>query len=107
MNPSDEMRRDILNVVALVPFGKVATYGKIAQLAGYPQHARFVGRTLGSLCAEHEIAWHRIVNAQGKIRVMQTTAQGLSLQAALLCAEGVLVTDGRVVLKFYRWDGST
>lgn len=107
MNPSDEMRREILNVVALVPFGKVATYGQIARLAGYPHHARFVGRTLGGLFEGHAIAWHRIVNAQGQLRVMQTTADGLSLQATLLATEGILVTDGRVALKSYRWDGST
>lgn len=107
MNASDEMSQEILNVIALVPFGKVATYGQIAKLAGYPHHARFVGRILANLVTGHDIAWHRIVNAEGKIRVMQTTAQGLSLQAELLCAEGILVTDGRVLLKFYRWDGST
>lgn len=107
MSSTDQMRRDILNVVALVPYGRVATYGQIARLAGYPHHARFVGRTLGDLLEGHAIAWHRIVNAQGKIRVMEHTAQGLSLQATLLYAEGILVQDGRVILKSYRWDGST
>ena len=107
MKASDEIRRDILNVIALVPSGKVATYGQIARLAGYPQHARFVGRTLSDLVENHAIAWHRIVNAQGEIRVLQTTTHGLSLQAELLCAEGIVVNEGRVSLKSYRWDGST
>lgn len=106
MHPSDEMRREILNVVALVPYGKVATYGQIAKMAGYPRHARFVGRALAGLAEEHGIAWYRILNAQGKIRVMLSTDEGLSLQAQLLLAEGVFVENGGVCLAHYQWQGS-
>ncbi|MEE8464397.1 MAG: MGMT family protein, partial [Gammaproteobacteria bacterium] len=37
----------IRDVVARIPHGKVASYGMVADLAGYPRHARFVGRALG------------------------------------------------------------
>ena len=106
MHPSDEMRREILNVAALVPYGKVATYGQIAKMAGYPRHARFVGRALAGVAEEHGIAWYRILNAQGKIRVMLSTDEGLSLQAQLLLAEGVFVENGGVCLAHYQWQGS-
>ena len=42
--PSPEER--VWQVVALIPAGRVASYGQVAALAGMPNHARFVGRTL-------------------------------------------------------------
>ncbi len=46
---SDELARQILHVVALIPYGKVASYGQIAKLAGLPKHARLVGYVLKHL----------------------------------------------------------
>lgn len=43
---TDELARQILQVIALIPYGKVATYGQIAKLAGLPKHARLVGYIL-------------------------------------------------------------
>ena len=43
---SKELAQYILTVVSLIPVGKVATYGQIAQLAGLPKHARLVGYVL-------------------------------------------------------------
>ena len=37
---------DVLNIVGQIPNGRVTTYGHIAALAGWPCHARMVGRTL-------------------------------------------------------------
>ena len=37
----------VLAVVASIPFGRVATYGQVAALAGLGGGARFVGYTLG------------------------------------------------------------
>ena len=36
--PSDELARMILNVIALIPQGKVASYGQLAQLYGQDCH---------------------------------------------------------------------
>ena len=33
-----------LAAVSEIPYGKVATYSQIAELIGYPKHARHVGR---------------------------------------------------------------
>lgn len=30
-----ELHRQILEVIALIPYGKVATYGQVARMAGY------------------------------------------------------------------------
>ena len=36
----------VLAIVAEIPRGKVATYGQIAELAGYPRNSRLVGKVL-------------------------------------------------------------
>ena len=71
MQNSQALQRQILEVVALIPSGKVASYGQIAKLAGLPKHARLVGYVLRHLDAQSDIAWYRVVNAQGKISVTQ------------------------------------
>lgn len=44
-----ELHRQILEVIALIPYGKVATYGQVARMAGLPKHARLVGYVLNIL----------------------------------------------------------
>ncbi|MFW1857197.1 MGMT family protein [Acinetobacter defluvii] len=94
-----ELAQMILSVVIQIPYGKVASYGQIAKLAGLPKHARLVGRVLGQLESEHDVPWHRVINSQGKIRVNQLDEQGTNLQQALLLAENVVVIDGKVNMK--------
>ncbi len=59
--PSPEAR--IWQVVAMIPKGKVASYGQVARLAGLPNQARRVGRTLSRLPHDSKLPWHRVVNA--------------------------------------------
>ncbi len=47
-----ELHRQILEVIALIPYGKVATYGQVARMAGLPKHARLVGYVLKHLEAD-------------------------------------------------------
>ena len=42
--PDSEFATAVYQWVASVPEGKVASYGRIARLAGFPRHARFVGK---------------------------------------------------------------
>lgn len=102
---SDELAQMILSVVALIPKGKVASYGQIAKLAGLPRHARLVGRVLKEMDASSDLPWHRVINSQGKISVHKLDEQGMNIQAAKLMQEGVVVIGDKVNLKVYRWDG--
>lgn len=45
----DQFKAQIFAVIHQIPFGKVATYGQIAKMAGYPGYARHVGKALGGL----------------------------------------------------------
>lgn len=101
--PSDELAQQILAVVCLIPKGHVATYGQVEALAGLPKHARLVGYVLKHLSADHQVPWHRVINAQGKISLSKLNTQGENEQALKLMAENIVVLEGRVNLKQYQW----
>lgn len=102
-NSSKELAEQILAVVALIPYGKVASYGQVARLAGLPKHARLVGKLLGNIDDRSTLPWYRVVNSQGKIRTTMFTEDGQNLQAQLLLVEGVMVKNDNIDLKTYAW----
>jgi len=102
-NSSDELARQILQVVALIPYGKVASYGQVAKMAGLPKHARLVGYVLKHLDQESEIPWYRVINSQGKISLSKLNAHGENIQRVKLLAEGVMVTGDKINLKQFQW----
>jgi methylated-DNA-protein-cysteine methyltransferase-like protein len=91
----------ILAIVATIPRGRVATYGQVAALAGYPRHARHVGRLLGTAPAG-SLPWHRVLAAGGRI-ALPTGSAARREQVRRLKAEGVKVHQGRVDLARYQW----
>ncbi|WP_171284968.1 MULTISPECIES: MGMT family protein [unclassified Acinetobacter] len=101
---SKELAQLILQVVALIPYGKVATYGQIAKMAGLPKHARLVGRVLQQV-EDKYLPWHRVINSQGKISLSKLDVQGDNLQIIKLQAENIVVNAGKINLKLYQWDG--
>tara|TARA_Y100000816_G_C25708689_1_gene374173 strand:- start:148 stop:465 length:318 start_codon:yes stop_codon:yes gene_type:complete len=100
---SNELHRQILEVIALIPYGKVATYGQIAKLAGIPKHARLVGYVLKHLDQESSIPWHRVINSQGKISVMRINEKGENIQQQLLADEEIYVLNNKINLKVFSW----
>jgi len=100
---SEAARRRIYAVVRRIPKGHVATYGQVAELAGFPRAARLVGRALRALPEGTRVPWHRVVNARGRI---SPRADGLGheeLQARLLGREGVRLVRGGISFTHYRW----
>lgn len=92
----------IWQVVAMIPRGKVSTYGDVARFAGLPGAARRVGRALGSLPDGSGMPWHRVVNAGGRIS-LPPGSEGYRLQRDRLAAEGVAFRGDRLDLRTYRW----
>jgi len=92
----------IWQVVALIPKGKVATYGQIAKLCGYPNHARYVGMTLKKLPEDSELPWHRVINAKGEIAFPEGSNAFLK-QKTLLVKEGITFNGNKIKLSQYRW----
>ena len=103
MKQSDELAKQILSVIQLIPQGKVASYGQIAKLAGLPRHARLVGYVLKHLDAISTVPWHRVVNAQGKISTQRCNENRENIQQLKLAAENVFMVNGRISLKQYQW----
>jgi methylated-DNA-protein-cysteine methyltransferase-like protein len=91
---------EVLTVVAVIPRGKVATYGQIADLAGHPGASRSVGRALQTGPHRADFPRHRVVNSSGR------TAPGWGAQRDLLEAEGVTFKEnGCVDMAKHAWSG--
>lgn len=119
---SSAFRQRVYDIVRLVPYAKVTTYGHVALLCGVPRRARHVGWALHSLPsplvwgAEEDaryltregqargkgagagavrpapVPWHRVINAQGRVST-HPEEYGTRRQVELLREEGIEVTD--------------
>ena len=97
----DERVQRVLATVDAIPRGRVASYGQVADEAGLPRAARFVGSVLKRFVNDGGVPWHRVLGSDGTIRVVGGTARD---QAHLLRKEGVKVVKGRVDLSVCGWD---
>ena len=91
----------IYRLVAMLPTGKVSTYGDIASALGTCD-ARTVGYALNALPSErsHDVPWQRIVNSKGGISTPGPD------QRAILEEEGIVFDErGYIPLHRYRWQG--
>jgi methylated-DNA-protein-cysteine methyltransferase related protein len=94
----------IYEVVRQIPYGKVATYGQVAELADLPRRARVVGYALFRVDVNSDVPWHRVINAKGEISESPFRQGGDYLQRSLLESEGVeFSAAGKVNLQQYRW----
>ncbi|MEQ6291205.1 MGMT family protein [Vogesella sp. GCM10023246] len=94
--------RAVLAQLMAIPPGQVSTYGTLAALAGYPRHARHVGKLLGNAPAGAGWPWFRVVSGSGKV-ARPGTAEA-DYQILLLEEDGVEVgPGGRVNLRRYGW----
>jgi methylated-DNA-protein-cysteine methyltransferase-like protein len=91
-------------VVSRIPYGRVATYGQVAELIGAWGCARQVGWALKRLPLPSDLPWHRVVNAQGRISLSVGREGSDWIQVELLRGEGIPVDDqGRLPLSNCRW----
>ena len=99
---SDSPAKRIYEAVKKIPYGHVATYSQIAELAGDRKMARAVGNALHKNPDPDGIPCFRVVNAKGEL-AGEFAFGGSGAQAKLLIAEGVEVFDGRVDLGKFQW----
>ncbi|MEE3400220.1 MAG: methylated-DNA--[protein]-cysteine S-methyltransferase, partial [Eubacterium sp.] len=102
---SDSPTRRIYEAVKKIPYGKVATYSQIARLAGNSKMSRAVGNALHKNPDPDNIPCFRVVDAKGTL-AGGFAFGGAEVQAKLLEAEGVKVSDNKVDLSIYQWDDS-
>ena len=92
--------KKIYEAVKKIPKGRVATYGKVAELAGNPRMSRAVGNALHKNPDPDHIPCYRVVNSKGELAGAFAFG-GENAQKKLLEAEGVEVVNGKVDLKKY------
>lgn len=94
-----DLYQALCETVKQVPAGRVASYGQIARLAGYPHHSRFVSKAM--MASDEDLPWHRIVNAQGKSSLKYPLQQQ---QFDRLAEEGVESVAGKIDMQRYGWN---
>lgn len=98
-SPQGEFAQAVYAWLMAVPKGQVTTYGQLARLAGYPRHARFVGRLMANLPQGSQLPWWRVVRSDGAL-----VGEQIPLQKERLQAEGILVTARGIRLKTYGFE---
>lgn len=92
----------IYSLARQIPFGRVTTYGKIAQQVGC--NARTVGFALAALPENSDVPWQRIINAQGKVS-LRSDREGNILQQILSEKEGIQFhQSGKINLDKFLWN---
>lgn len=87
-------------ILALIPPGRVVSYGQVADLAGLPGRARLVGKVLRE--TDKTLPWHRVLGAGGSLSLPKGSA-GFDEQVGRLQEEGVPVIGGRVRMREWQW----
>ena len=82
-------------VILGIPKGRVATYGQVAEAAGYPRNHRAVAQFL-RLEPTNRLPWHRVVGAGGEIKLQGEAAAEQRLRLRM---EGVQFAGKRVNMK--------
>jgi methylated-DNA-[protein]-cysteine S-methyltransferase len=92
MRRSTDFAARVRNAVRRIPHGRVATYGDIAAVAGRPRAHRAVGNIMRATI-DSSVPCHRVISAGGKLGGY---GRDLFAKRALLLAEGVAVSGGRI-----------
>ncbi|MCQ2505831.1 MAG: methylated-DNA--[protein]-cysteine S-methyltransferase [Lachnospiraceae bacterium] len=97
---TDSPTKRIYEAVKQIPYGRVATYAQVAELAGNRKMSRAVGNALHKNPDPEHIPCFRVVNSKGEL-AGEFAFGGEKVQARLLEAEGVEVVCGKVDLEKY------
>lgn len=102
----EAFRKAVLTWVGRIPEGRVASYGQIALMAGYPRRPRQVGMVLKGLPEGTEVPWHRVVNVHGHVP-SEGRWWGALVQIQRLREEGIEVSEGGDLdMRRYAWSGT-
>lgn len=96
----EQFKTAVFNIVDIIPQGRVATYGQVARLSGYPRNARLVGKLLGKYGGQGHHPCHRVVTVSGRL------VPGWIDQRPMLLAEKIPFKDETYVdIKHCQWRG--
>lgn len=93
----------VYEVAKLIPFGKVTSYGAIANYLGAKRSARMVGYAMNGSHGK-DIPAHRVVNRKGLL-TGKHHFDGTNLMQQLLENEGIVVIENQIQeLEGVYWD---
>ena len=87
-------QKKIYEIVKKIPKGKILTYKKVSELAGFPRAWRAVGNVL-SKNRNLKIPCHRVIRSDGRVGGF---ALGIKKKIALLKREGLKVNGQKVIV---------
>ena len=94
----------VYDVARLIPYGRVTSYGAIANYLGAARSARMVGWAMNGSGLKEDIPAHRVVNRNGAL-TGKHHFQGTNLMQQLLESEGVEVKENQIVnFQKHFWD---
>ncbi|MCF8301873.1 MAG: MGMT family protein [Bacteroidales bacterium] len=87
----------VYDVVSEIPYGKVTSYGAIANFLGTKRSARMVGWALNQTKTQLEsIPAHRVVNRNGMLTGKQHFGAN-DLMRQLLESEGAIIVNDKII----------
>lgn len=105
MKKSENFFEKVYVVVRLIPYGKVTTYGCIANYLGAAKSSRMVGWAMNNSHNQtQEVPAHRVVNRKGLLTGKHHFG-GTNLMQQLLESEGIIVVENQIQeLEKVFWD---
>ena len=84
-----QFKKQVFEIIQLIPKGRVTSYGAVAKAVGYPNHSRHVGNALRNY--DEDFPAHRVCNSSGHI-----TASYLDLFTEKSPREGVKAQGNKI-----------
>lgn len=101
---NDNFFERVYEVVRLIPYGRVTSYGAIAKYLGAARSARMVGWAMNNAGNREEVPAHRVVNRKGLLTGKHHFA-GTNLMQQLLENEGIEIIDNQILdFEKHFWD---
>ena len=85
----------VYEVAKLIPYGRVTSYGAIANYLGTSRSARMVGYAMNASHSMDDIPAHRVVNRKGLL-TGKHHFDGTNLMQQLLESEGIEVVENQI-----------
>ena len=106
MQSSDNFFEKSYAVARLIPYGRVTSYGAIANYLGASRSARMVGWAMNSSGKHEDVPAHRVVNRIGML-TGKHHFEGINLMQQLLENEGIEVKNNQIQnFEIVFWDPS-
>ena len=95
MPSNDNFFDRVYHVTRRIPFGKVTSYGAIANFLASTGSARMVGWAMNAAHSRDDVPAHRVVNRKGLL-TGKHHFDGTNLMQQLLESEGITIVDNQI-----------